>query len=125
MAVKEQKQVTIGELQTFIEAVEFTADLPDDQEWAPSARQWKKIRQMIDNLHEKPVVQERIEQPVYYNNPTSGFTNPSPATPSSLPSMNMAPPTLPPGAPFATNEGIPVKTPNIDTTNGSYKSSFA
>lgn len=116
------KPVTVTELKTFIDAVEFAADT---ENWIPSDRQWKRIRSMIERLEETiPQVQQRNDPPQLMHLPMP--TMPSmmpPALPQMPPSMMS---TQLPQGPFAhDNPGAPVRTPSIDTSNGSYNSSFA
>ena len=124
----ENKKISVKELQTFIEAVEFAADTDD---WIPSARQWKRIRQMIDNLEVEPPV--RIQSaPQNLVPPSSAPVYRNPDAPVRMAPGGMPPPAhanmptqLPttfgnPNAP-----GVPAKTPDIDTSAGGYKSSFA
>ena len=112
-----QKSVTVSELKTFIEAVEFAADV---EEWIPSERQWKRIRSMIDGLVDggKQVTTEVHPTPMYQ--PPS---LPPTFAPSGLAGMG-PPPQL--AAPFTLGQpSQPVRTPDIDTSNGSYSSAFA
>lgn len=130
MTTETTKKIPVRELQTFIEAVEFAADTED---WVPSPRQWKRIRQMIDNLElpsDRPALQvqpARQVQPQSYQPDTpvrmvpGGMPSPTYSTP--MQPMQQQP--LP--APFA-NPAAPgslVKTPDIDTSSGGYQSSFA
>jgi hypothetical protein len=129
------KIITVRDLQTFIEAVEFASDL---EEWVPSAKQWKRIREMINNL-EDPVPaqitpQDRpFEPPVYVQPPTMAApvyaTPPGLATSFGPPGSNGIPngyPTgIPQSGPFSQGP-VPIKTPDVDTSGGKgYQSSFA
>ncbi len=117
------KPVTVGELKTFIDAVEFAADTDD---WIPSARQWKRIREMIERLEERAAPAPQVQQPQPHQ--------PQMMVPMMVPSAMMstmhpgAAPgqaVLPPGVPIAgANPALPVKTPDIDTSNGQYQSTF-
>lgn len=110
---------TIRDLQTFIDAVEFASD---QEEWVPSARQWKRIRDMINSLEETKV-EVRPAEPVRYNQPTSFAMPPMPTQPSGL---NVPMPTGPHNPLLASNPHGPVRTPDIDTGHGKpYQSSFA
>jgi hypothetical protein len=127
------KPVSIEKLQAFIEAVEFAADLENPDEWVPTARQWRKIRSMIDALEDQPA--QQISQPVHYQPMSYGLTaggQPGPVGPIQLagPSAfdNLPPaPMMGGGAPvpLARAEGMQVRTPDVDTSNGHYDSSFA
>lgn len=119
---EKNKVVTVRDLQTFIDAVEFASD---QEEWVPSAKQWKRIRQMIDDLDEAPApVPAPVQQPVYHqpapiHHAPSGFGQ-GPANPTySAPVQTSLPPL------FGTGGAVPARTPDIDTTNGQYSSSFA
>lgn len=126
----EKKKVTVRELQTFIEAVEFAADTDN---WVPSERQWKRIRDMIDNLADLPMPQAsapRESAPVQYAPPTLSHSVMQPPPPSRMAQGGMPPPpTSVSGqpAPFANPvaPSIPAKTPDIDTSTGGYQSGFA
>lgn len=115
-----EKKITVRDLQTFIEAVEFASD---QDEWTPSPRQWKRIKEMIEVLEEAPppappVVQPRQPQPAYGPPAYSG-----PPLSSTLGGAVALPQPSGP-VPFAAGPQ-PVKTPDIDTSNGTYKSTFA
>lgn len=124
MATAETKKVTIRDLQTFIDAVEFASDT---EEWVPSARQWKRIRQMINDLEESPPPQIQRQQsnqpnfgtPQYAGPPISGS---SLAVPAGYQQQTQPAVQLPPV--FGTGAQQPAKTPDIDTSNGQYKSNF-
>lgn len=115
-----QKKVTISELKTFIDAVEFAADT---EGWTPSKRQWLKIREMINALVEAPTPQAaslpQMMMPVQQG--------PVQMAPSGMAGLTPPGPVhIPAGVPMAgANPAIPVKTPDIDTTRGNYQSSFA
>lgn len=123
----ENKKISVKELQTFIEAVEFAADT---EEWIPSARQWKRIRQMIDNLETEapaPVRQQAVQQPPaqVYRDPDRPVMMAPPGMPppafAGMPAQSALPPTFAnPNAP-----GVPARTPDIDTSTGGYSSAFA
>lgn len=118
----EQKKISVKELQTFIEAVEFAADT---EEWIPSARQWKRIRQMIDNLETEAIVRQVINNTVapVHRAPD----RPVIMAPQGMPTTFQGVPT-PPSSPafgMSTPIGVPAKTPDIDTSAGGYNSTFA
>lgn len=129
------KKTTISELKTFIEAVEFAADV---ESWVPSERQWARIRDMINGLEETPVaaapqqyVPMQLPQMAHpMANIPMGMESPGvPSGPSSLAATSHTVPhqVMNPRAPIATgNAQIPVRTPDIDTSSGQgYTSSFA
>lgn len=119
----ENKKISVKELQTFIDAVEFAADT---ENWIPSARQWKRIRQMIDNLeipNDRPVIQQARSQPQAEPSWTSRDpTVPVVMAPSGMPTTAFRAPQPPTSLPqsFASP-----KTPDIDTSTGEYNSTFA
>lgn len=120
------KPVTIAELKTFIEAVEFAADV---EEWMPSARQWTRIRSMIDRLQEaapaRPAPVEPFRQPQFEGSPTMALPMPSDAGQHRAPSSLLPSPVNLPG-PFMQSGGAPVRAPDVDTSNGTpYKTPFA
>lgn len=129
MTTEVTKKIPVRELQTFIEAVEFAADTDD---WIPSPRQWKRIRQMIDNLElpaDRPAAQPQrpaAQPPMQHSNaPIRMAAGGMPPPTYSTPMQPMQQTPLP--APFA-NPSSPaalVKTPDIDTSSGEYQSSFA
>lgn len=126
----ENKPVTIKDLQTFIEAVEFAADT---ENWVPSERQWGRIRSMIDNLvsdQGRPQLPDKDrltpQQPAIYRDPNQPMVmSPSGmAAHVAVPRMPPQPVQLPPIF-SAPGSQAPAKTPDIDTSGGEYKSGFA
>ena len=125
----ETKKITISELKTFIDAVEFAADL-DAGEWVPSERQWRRIRSMIDNLVEdippkQAVVPQQpvlAAQPVFTPPPQQNVNRPVQMAQPGLPPPQHAP--TPPPTLAMGSSNVPVKTPDIDTSSGTYQSSF-
>lgn len=116
-----EKAVSAAELKTFIEAVEFAAD---SDEWIPSKRQWERIRKMIDRLDVAP------PGPPNYGPPTLMALPQAPTEfgPRMAPGGMMPPQPqgIPPGVPLASGSHLqPVRAPDIDTSNGHYKSAFA
>lgn len=122
----ENKKITVRELQTFIEAVEFAADTDD---WIPSERQWKRIRSMIDNLVEeapanvKQTYADPYTLPTHRPAPVPAPDRPVTMAPGGL--SGRAPAPAPSPALASNSPGIPVKTPDIDTSAGPYNSGFA
>lgn len=122
---------TIRDLQTFIDAVEFASD---QEEWVPSARQWKRIRDMINSLEEtKPApapavapVQPVSAAPLQYATPQFAMPPQLPQGPAQMPQMAHPGPRPALSPLLAAHEQMPVRTPDIDTGNGKpYTSSFA
>lgn len=136
-----KKIITIEKLQSFIEAAAFSADIEDEDQWVPNARQWRRIREMIEQLEETPASINQsvpIQQAPQYQygaaqQPNPGWQQPSgalsapPGVQSKLPmpQVPMGPVHLPAGIPIATGDNTSTRTPDIDTTNGNYSSSFA
>lgn len=46
-------QTTVAKLKALLEAIDL---MLEEDEWTPTARQWKRIRQMIDDLPEEDAV---------------------------------------------------------------------
>lgn len=127
------KKISIKEFKTFIEACEFVTD---SDEWIPSEKQWKRIRQMINNLEESGEY-EKTKTPTPQVSPPQQFFQPPSSNPlesmnidpsnipvPSMPNITIPPAVIPPGRPFASNQGA-VRTPDVDTSHGNYKSTFA
>lgn len=124
-----EKPVTVTELKTFIDAVEFAADT---DEWIPSERQWKRIRSMIDRLVDQPAAAAPAPAPERYVEPApityaqGGLTG---GPPQAFAQMPQTMPRMPPAqlaGPFAQGGAAPVRTPDLDTSHGRpYESSFA
>lgn len=121
------KTLTIKEFKMWLEGVEEMQ--PDG--WVPSETQWKRIREKINMIDEsQPAVIESYRPPVGQSIPRGpdvqapAFSGMPPGFPpefSTLPRPSGPPPT----GPFATDGGTPVKTPNVDTSNGKgYTSTF-
>lgn len=122
-----EKTVTVSELKTFIDAVEFAADVEGD--WMPSVRQWTRIRSMIDRLEEVPAAPQMMQlpQPQHYQQPQMMQLPQPTMAPGGMGGMGMQPPQMMnSGAPLAMHEALKVRTPDIDTSNGKgYQSAFA
>lgn len=121
----QEKSVSAKELKTFIEAVEFAAD---SDNWIPSERQWKRIRSMIDRLeeHQPPSLSNPTEAPMTYAQPMPKAPEPVMLAPGGLMQMPTGPVQRGPlNGPFAIEASHPVRTPDVDTSNGQYTSSFA
>ena len=96
-------KVTAAELKTFIDAVEFAAD---NENWVPSERQWKRIREMINNL-ETPVVMPAPFIPASQPTPNYSAMQQMPSIP--MPSLPIAPPAP---IPFSSPDpSIPIRAP--------------
>lgn len=128
-------RITIKEFRMWLQGVEEM----QDPGWVPSPAQWSRIREKINHIEEaesEPVVVYQQPAPVqqHYPVPPTGVPmgNEMPGIPAGPSSLGMTPrPPMPASPPpsglFATPESpsMPVRTPNIDTTNGQYQSSFA
>ncbi len=125
-------QITVKEFRMWLEGV---IEMQDDT-WVPDARQWSRILGKIYDISEgisiastqntytprHPPVEQQFVSPV---SPTAFDSMPQELfQPQS--GLLSAPPVAPNlTGPFARDQGgIPVRTPDIDTTNG-YKSTFA
>lgn len=127
-----EKPISVQELKTFIDAVEFASDKED---WIPSERQWKRIRSMIDRLEATQPQSVRAESapmhmPMPMHMPPGAMPEPpimaapSAMTPMRMPQqMQPTAPTL--SGPFATGGPTPVRTPDLDTSSGQYRSAYA
>ena len=131
-------KITIKEFRMWLQGVEEM----QDPAWVPNPTQWQRIREKINTIEDEPETVV-VHQPVVHQAPQVAYPVPPtgvplgneipgvPAGPSSLASapypVASLPATPPPGGLFATPEApnMPVRTPNIDTTNGQYQSSFA
>ena len=122
---KEQKPVSVSQLKTFIEAVEFAADAED---WVPSKRQWERIRDMIERLEEvAPAAPSLVPQaaPVMMQLPVPQMASTFVPGPGGL-QMPSAPNISQLPGPFGSGGPAPVRTPDVDTSGGrTYQSTFA
>lgn len=143
MSTDDKQELTIKEFKMWLRGVE---EMQDDS-WCPSPTQWKKIRAKIDEITEQSNSFQQptpIGEPLYpttqryvgeYNGMPpavpSNFGTPVPGLASS-PMGSFQPSQIPPPSrpaapasfPTSDNPSVPVHTPNIDTTNGTYESSF-
>lgn len=124
--MSEVKKITVKEFRMWLEGVE---EMQEDG-WTPSPAQWTRIREKIDTINDD--VQQTFTQPAFrapaaMPGPTM---NPGmPAVPAGPSMLGGVPPALP-AAPQAPQHGLfgnsgKVKTPDIDTQNKPYESSFA
>jgi len=120
---KSRKKTTLVEFRAWLEGVE---EMQGD-EWVPSIEQWRRIRNKIDMIEDAPIpepVPAIPTPPAYIPVPTPAYA----PGPSSLDGVvhQPAPPApieLNPNAPIAKGQQQ-VKTPDIDTSSGEYKSSY-
>lgn len=114
--------ITIKEFQMWLAGVEEMQ--PDG--WSPDNRQWNRIREKINQLEAAPapVVQQVVQQqvPVYREEPMVPL-QPQYSAPGLHPRAAPPPPN---NALFANADmnSVPVRTPNVDTSNGNYESAF-
>lgn len=87
-------QPTISKLKSLIEAIDL---MSEEEEWTPTARQWKRIREMIEGLEEGPTSQPtytpapthygtgHVERPTGTSNPWASGQGYIPEVPSAIP----------------------------------------
>lgn len=124
MAAK-RKRVTLNEFKAWLDGVEELQPV----DWTPSVDQWKLIRAKISNIREPtPQVEQLQVAPMSYRpvepQPTlpHGMVPPPPV--GGLPSgavVDMSPEAK---AMLTRSPGDKSTTPNIDTADGAYQSSF-
>jgi hypothetical protein len=132
---EDKNKISLEEFRAWLQGVE---EMQED-DWAPNMTQWKKIREKIDEISStqpqfatlpvhQPMTQGIIRhqpQPGVLMQDNEGGVIPGPSV------LDTAVQTAPaekielnPDAPIARGQEQ-VKTPNIDTTDGEYKSAFA
>jgi hypothetical protein len=120
-------QITVKDFKNWLEGV---IEMQDD-DWVPDARQWNRILGKIYDISDSTLVVPA--QNIYTPRPQVNEQHfISPVSPTAFdyaqPSQSgLSAPVIAnnPTGPFARDQcEIPVKTPDIDTTNG-YKSTFA
>ena len=125
-------KITVKEFRMWLQGVEEM----QDSAWVPNPTQWARIREKINTIEETEPTPVHAAAPVQYHQPPmvnypipTGNELPGvPAGPSSMAATRLASPPPPPASGlFATPESpnMPVRTPNIDTTNGSYQTSLS
>jgi hypothetical protein len=133
-----KKEYTLAEFKAWLEGIEEL----QPNNWAPDAGQWKVIRDKLMNIiEEEPAPVEVVNNPIPAGPIPRNSAMPMPAMPatpppavSSLPPVGMPEPNLTPAAQAALSGKLPtemmpsadgkVKTPDIDTADGNYGSSF-
>lgn len=115
-------QLTIKEFKMWLSGVE---EMQEDG-WVPTAAQWAKIREKIDNIAEGAPAPQINQSSFEYPTPSAGVAPAVPSGPSSMPAgpIPRAPAPPPSGPLFGTGGNSAVKTPNIDTSQNGYESSF-
>ena len=130
---KRQKQVTLSEFKAWLEGVE---ELQPDG-WAPNAEQWDLIRTKIHNIKQEkppePSQQQQMPSHIQHssvNTPPPGIIHRDDVQvpPSQLPMDAEITPAaraaLEGKTPFTPGPDGKIKTPDIDTSNGPYSTSF-
>lgn len=92
-------KATVEKLKSLIEAIDL---MSEEEEWTPTAKQWKRIKQMIEELEEAPA--PAVAQVAYRNEsrPESTMTRvetprPTPRGPNPAETGNIAFPQIPVG----------------------------
>ncbi len=127
--MSEQKNISVKEFKMWLEGVEEM----QEEGWTPNPTQWARIREKIRSIEETaggftaPQFGPRQTAPV--GQPPAPVPMPTMQAPQQFAPAGMtglAPPEASGRAPLAGGPGtIPVKTPDIDTSNGGYRSNFA
>jgi len=135
---KRRTKQTLAEFKAWLEGVEEL----QAENWAPNHDQWQLIRSRINGIVEpapeiiKEIVTQAPTNPMAPQQPAPQHVNPAyaaPPVPSSIPNGTVVkthdgsaytPEPVQAAPQMPTNDGGRSKTPNIDTTDGSYESSF-
>lgn len=125
-------QLTITEFKYWLEGVEEM----QSEGWTPDQRQWKRIREKIDAIVEQERLMSGYPQPTQFQQP---MPQPMPQYTQQPRVENVAPSAFnpefslpanvlinqtPPNTLFGNPDAGPSKTPNIDTTQMGYETSF-
>jgi hypothetical protein len=114
---KSKKITSLVEFRAWLEGVE---EMQGD-DWVPTEEQWTRIREKIDSIEITPAATTAIHNTTAYNPPPAPVYPPGPSAFDGRP----APPAINLNADAPIAAGQPrVKTPNIDTSMGDYKSAF-
>lgn len=130
MSEATQQKISLKDFKSWLQGVE---DMQEEG-WTPSPTQWKKIREKIDQIQETVITVPQSPQPYqpatpqpwsppYIVTATDSHTN----TLGHAPKMSQFQPIHPPPPPINTESGLTTentKTPNIDTSDGKYNTSF-
>lgn len=126
--MSEQKNISVKEFKMWLEGVEEM----QEEGWTPNSTQWVRIRDKIRIIEETTggFVQPQFgprQQPV--GQPPAPAPMPVMQAPHQFAPAGMTSLTPPEPAGRSPLTGgpttIPIKTPDIDTSNGGYRSSFA
>ena len=132
--MSEDKQITISEFLMWLQGVE---EMQEDDDWIPSLKQWKRIREKIDCI----ITTQPVQQPqVVYRDTQFAqpqhIVQPAAIEPRRDIPLQMAPSGLdyvqPTGGFVSSglfgnpdNPNMTARTPNIDTSNGAqYQPAF-
>jgi hypothetical protein len=117
MAAKKRK-IDVTEFRAWLEGVEEM----QGPEWVPNLEQWQRIREKIDSIREDAPVpkQQRAEQPAPQQQRPVQYAQPAPQY-----STLGAEPQRSQPIPRQTQPGGMIKTPDLDTGDGTYESGFA
>jgi len=115
---KATKKQTLGEFRAWLSGVEEM----QSEDWSPDLTEWRRIRQRIDEIVESrpPRNTEDDGPPIRY----PSFVPPSNLMPEQPIMPQPIPPTPPPFMNTSGVEGARIKTPNVDTSAGTYASSL-
>lgn len=128
------QKITIKEFRMWLQGVEEM----QDSAWTPNPTQWQRIREKIDTINDEVEPQRSGDRDMAVQMGNDqlgavGYQTGFPAWPTNeqptpiMPAMPVIPPSPPPHGLFGTPDlpQMPARTPNIDTANGTYQSSFA
>lgn len=105
---KKNSKITLSEFRAWLSGVE---EMQDDN-WAPSQSQWETIRRKMDLIIEDEAPAAPAQVPVVHQQPVQYA---QPQQPSAMPSAPVV------SKPSNVGSGL---TPDIDTSDGNYTSSF-
>ena len=111
------KKVSLNEFKAWLEGIEEL----QPRDWAPNSDQWKTIRNKIKLIEESEPVVSQVLQPVPQLAPVpqqSAFSVPN----NPAPTVEQVP--LPSNAGVIPSNKPTIKTPNLDTSDGSFNSAF-
>jgi hypothetical protein len=120
---KSKKVTSLVEFRAWLEGVEEM----QGADWVPTQEQWTRIREKIDSIEDAPPAPAPVTEPDPVPHvPLSPYPSaPGIPGPSAFETVTRPAPAmnLSPDAPIAAGQQQ-VKTPDIDTSKGDYKSSF-
>ena len=121
----ETKIMTIAEFRYWLEGVE---EMQSD-EWSPDKRQWDRIREKLNSIANTVAtpaptsIQNNNPNVPMHREPDRLIDRPVQHAPSGMGRVTAPPPS---GVLFGNsdNPAFPVKTPNVDSSNGGYEPAF-